>query len=216
MKKKTTKKKTTKQASQTASPKSPAKNPKSPASKTSGKKEAGKSGPVKQVTVKQKPASKTSGKKPATTQSGKPRKSYEAKNKTARTEQSAYKFLGTIESSKREDCLALATLMETLAKAPAEMWGGSILGFGRIRFVYESGREGDWFLVGFAPRKQNIALYFMADFPQRQSLLDQLGKHTTGKSCVYIKRLGDIDLKVLGQLITQSVAGVTKKFAPKG
>lgn len=91
------------------------------------------------------------------------------------------------------------------------MWGPSMVGFGQYHYVYESGREGDWFVTGFAPRAANLTLYIMDGFPKYAELLAKLGKHTMGKSCLYIKRLSDIDLKVLEQLITASVKHVGKK-----
>lgn len=86
------------------------------------------------------------------------------------------------------------------------MWGDSMIGFGSYHYKYASGREGEWFLVGFAPRKQNLTLYIMAGFEQYDALMARLGKHSTGKSCLYIKRLADIDQAVLRELVSQSVA----------
>jgi hypothetical protein len=85
------------------------------------------------------------------------------------------------------------------------MWGPSIVGFGSYQYTYESGREGDWFLTGFSPRKQNLTLYIMAGFERWDDLMAKLGRHTTGKSCLYVKRLSDIDAKVLKELVTASV-----------
>jgi hypothetical protein len=86
------------------------------------------------------------------------------------------------------------------------MWGDSIVGFGRYHYHYASGREGDWFLTGFSPRAQNLTLYIMSGFSRYDDLMSKLGKHTNGKSCLYLKRLADIDLEVLSELIKQSVA----------
>ncbi len=90
------------------------------------------------------------------------------------------------------------------------MWGSSIVGFGNYHYKYESGREGDWFLTGFSPRKQNLTLYIMPGFAQYDELMKKLGKHKTGKSCLYIKSLEDINLPTLKQLIQQSVKHMTK------
>ena len=86
------------------------------------------------------------------------------------------------------------------------MWGPSIVGFGSYHYTYATGREGDWFVVGFSPRKQALTLYIMAGFSRYQELLTKLGKHSTGKSCLYVEKLEDVDLKVLRQLVTESVA----------
>jgi hypothetical protein len=86
------------------------------------------------------------------------------------------------------------------------MWGDKIVGFGHYQYKYASGREGEWFLAGFAPRKQNLTLYIMSGFDGYDELLSKLGKHSTGKSCLYIKKLEDIDPSILRQLIAQSVA----------
>jgi hypothetical protein len=85
------------------------------------------------------------------------------------------------------------------------MWGDSIIGFGKYRYKYASGREAEWFLTGFAPRKQSLTLYIMSGFDEYDNLLDQLGKHSTGKSCLYVKKLDDIDMDVLRDLVEQSV-----------
>ena len=94
------------------------------------------------------------------------------------------------------------------------MWGSSIVGFGSYHYKYASGREGDSFLTGFSPRKQNLTLYIMAGFDQYEELLKKLGKHTTGKSCLYIKRLENIDLPTLKALIQQSVNHMTETNKP--
>lgn len=86
------------------------------------------------------------------------------------------------------------------------MWGDSIVGFGSYHYKYESGREGDWFLTGFSPRKQNLTLYITSNFSRYEELMAKLGKYKTSKSCLYIKRLADLDLNILQELIIQSVA----------
>jgi hypothetical protein len=115
-------------------------------------------------------------------------------------------FLQSIEDEKkRADCYALLELMVAATGEPAEMWKNGIVGFGTWHYVYESGREGDWFLIGFAPRKRNIVIYFMSGFSGLEHLLEHLGKHTTGKSCLYLKTLDDVDMAVLRELIGQSL-----------
>jgi hypothetical protein len=97
-------------------------------------------------------------------------------------------------------------LLKEVTGKPPEMWGDSIIGFGTYHYRYASGREGDWMLTGFSPRKQNITLYIMAGFDEYAGLLERLGKHSIGKSCLYIKRIEDIDLDTLRELVRLSVA----------
>jgi hypothetical protein len=120
-------------------------------------------------------------------------------------------FLNGIEDGKRrEDCFAVLELMKKITKAEPKMWGASIVGFGNYHYKYESGREGDWFISGFSPRKQNLTLYIMSGFTRYDELLAKLGKHKTGKSCLYINKLEDIDLDVLAEMIETSVKNVNK------
>ena len=122
--------------------------------------------------------------------------------KTKKTESSAEDFINTIPDEQvRADCLEVAKMMKQATKADPKMWGSSIIGFGEQHLVYESGRELDWMKIGFSPRKQNITLYISLD----KALLKKLGKFTTGKGCLYIKKLADVDKKVLKELITASV-----------
>ena len=114
-------------------------------------------------------------------------------------------FLNSIENSKRKaDCFTVLELIKTVTGESAKMWGKSIVGFGSYYYKYASGREGDWMLTGFSPRKQALTLYIMSGFDKYDVLLSKLGKFKTGKSCLYIKTLEDIDLKVLSELIKQS------------
>lgn len=130
-----------------------------------------------------------------------------AELKTQPTDASVQAFLDAIpDERKRQDAAAVLALMEEVTGDPPQMWGSSIVGFGRYRYKYATGRAGDWFLTGFAPRKQNLTLYLMAGFAQYEELMAKLGKHTTGQSCLYIKKLADIDLDVLRQLVELSVA----------
>jgi hypothetical protein len=122
------------------------------------------------------------------------------------------RFLNHIEDQKkRDDSYVLLNLMKKITGEAPQMWGASIIGFGKYHYKYESGREGDWFLTGFSPRKQNLTLYIMSGFEQYEEFLIKLGKFKTGKSCLYIKKLEDIDLKVLEQLIRQSTRYLANK-----
>lgn len=126
--------------------------------------------------------------------------------KTRPTEADVTEFLNAVEDEqKREDCLAISAMMADVTGEPGKMWGSSIVGFGSYHYSYASGREGDWMLTGFAPRKKNLTLYIMAGFERYDELMEKLGKHSTGKSCLYIKRLTDVDQDVLRELVEQSV-----------
>ncbi len=129
-----------------------------------------------------------------------------AELKTKLTEESALAFLDQIENDqRRQDCLTVLELMKNVTGDEPRMWGESIVGFGSYHYRGKSGREGDWMLVGFSPRKQNLTLYIMAGFDGYDGLMSKLGKFKTGKSCLYINRLTDVDLQVLRELIKQSV-----------
>jgi len=129
-----------------------------------------------------------------------------AEPKTKPTNQSVDVFLDSIlDEQKRQDCLEILALMKRATGAEPVMWGESIVGLGLYHYKYASGREGDWPLTGFSPRKQNITLYITSGFDQFGELLKRLGKHTTSKSCLYIKRLADVDREVLEQLVKLSV-----------
>ena len=126
--------------------------------------------------------------------------------KTLPTQASVDQFLkGISDEKKRADCYQVLEMMRKATRAEPEMWGTSIVGFGRYHYVYDSGREGDWFLTGFSPRKQNLTLYIVGGFNQFPELMQQLGKHSTGKGCLYLKRLEDVDVKILRKIISQSV-----------
>lgn len=130
-----------------------------------------------------------------------------AELKTRPTEQSVESFIEGIEDEgRREDCRAMVKMMGEAAGAEPKMWGPSIIGFGEYRHKSPAtGREADWFFVGFSPRKANFSLYLMTGFEGKQELLDALGKHTTSKGCLYIKRLDDVHLPTLKKLIKGSV-----------
>ena len=130
-----------------------------------------------------------------------------AELKTKKTTASVEKFLNNVaDEQRRKDCFRLVEIMKAETKAEPAMWGTSIVGFGRHQYKYESGRELEWFLVGFSPRKQDLTLYIMGGLERYPSLMKKLGTHKTGKSCLYIKKLQDVDLSTLKQLIKQSVA----------
>ncbi len=130
-----------------------------------------------------------------------------AELKTKENDQSVEAFLAGIEDAqKQQDCRTLVAIMQEATGAAPRMWGDNIVGFGHYHYKYASGREGDWFLTGFAPRKQNLTLYIMAGFDNYEALLSRLGKHSTGKSCLYVKRLADVDMPILTELVVESVA----------
>ena len=127
--------------------------------------------------------------------------------KTRPTDVSVVGYLAGVENeTKRNDCLTLVDLMERVTGEKATMWGSSIVGCGSYHYRYASGRQGDWPLTGFAPRKQDLTIYITSGFGQYGDLMARLGKHKTGQSCLYIKRLSDIDVVVLEELVRQSVA----------
>ena len=129
-----------------------------------------------------------------------------AANKTKATEGSVDDYFSAIDDdARREDCVALARLMTKATKQQPKMWGAGIVGFGSYHYKYESGREGDSCLVGFSSRKSDIAIYLVGDFPGRDELLGKLGKHTTAKACLYVRKLSDVDPKILEQLVVASV-----------
>ncbi|MCG2585941.1 DUF1801 domain-containing protein [Massilia sp. TS11] len=137
-----------------------------------------------------------------------------AANKTQATVASVDAYLDAIaDPERRADCQALTKLMSKATGEPATMWGTSIVGFGSYHYRYESGREGDSCLVGFASRKGDISLYVSAVFPEREALLAKLGKHKTAKACVYLKRLADVDLKVLEQIVKAAAKDTKARHA---
>jgi hypothetical protein len=123
-------------------------------------------------------------------------------------------FLNSVpDEKKRQDSFAILKLMKEVTGAEPEMWGSSIIGFGSYHYKYASGREGDWMLVGFSPRAQNLTLYIMSGFNECDGLLEKLGKHSTGKSCLYIKRMEDVDKAVLKELVRKSVEHMSRSNA---
>lgn len=131
--------------------------------------------------------------------------------KTKLNDASVEDFLNTVSDEQtRADCFEIANIMKQVTKAEPKMWGSSIVGFGSYHYKGASGREGDWMLVGFSPRKQNLTLYIMAGFERYDELMKKLGKFSTGKSCLYIKKLADVDKKVLKELVSESVQFMKK------
>jgi len=134
-----------------------------------------------------------------------------AELKTKPTKASVSKFLRAIQDeATRKDCQQLTKTMKEVTGAEPRMWGPSIVGFGTYHYVYASGREGDWFLTGFSPRKQNLTLYIMSGFDEYEDLLGRLGKHKKSKSCLYVRSLEDLDLTVLKRMIRASVRHMQK------
>jgi len=125
-----------------------------------------------------------------------------AEQKTKPTNQSVKEFLNKIpEAERRADCFAGAKIMEEITGEKPKMWGPSIVGFGSYHYKYASGREGDWPMMGFSPRKKDLTLYIMMGFEKHADLMEKLGKHSTSKSCLYIKRLSDVHIPTLKKLM---------------
>ncbi len=136
-----------------------------------------------------------------------------SQNKTVPTEQSAEQFIASVDNEvKRKDSRALLQMMTEITDRPPIMWGSSLIGFGTYHYKYASGREGDFFLTGFSPRKQALTIYIMPGFSEYEEILGNLGKYKTGKSCLYVKKLDDIDCDLLRDLITKSVAYMRDKY----
>ncbi len=128
-----------------------------------------------------------------------------AQNKTVANKLSTKAFIDSVDDpQKRKDCRALMKLMARLTGNRAKMWGTNIVGYGSYHYRYASGREGDFFLMGFSPRKQALTIYVVAGFSKFSKLMAKLGKYKTGKSCLYVKRLEDIDVDVLEELLSAS------------
>jgi len=134
-----------------------------------------------------------------------------AELKTKRNKGDVEAFLNSVANEKkRQDSFTILDLMKKITGMEPEMWGDSIVGFGSYHYKYGSGREGDWFVTGFSPRKQSLTLYIMSGFDEYDRLLSKLGKHSTGKSCLYIKKIEDIDIDALEELVKRSVEYIEK------
>ncbi|WP_077624412.1 DUF1801 domain-containing protein [Sediminibacillus massiliensis] len=133
--------------------------------------------------------------------------------KTKQTDQSVIEFIEKVESpKKREDAFRLLDIFTSTTGYEAKMWGASIIGFGRYHYRYQTGHEGDAPLVGFSPRKAKISLYLAQAEPNRETLLAELGKHKTGKSCVYINKVDDIDIDILKKMISESISFLQETY----
>ncbi|APH05718.1 DUF1801 domain-containing protein [Bacillus weihaiensis] len=136
--------------------------------------------------------------------------------KTKENDKNVIEFIEQVDSpKKREDAYRLLDIFTETTGYEAKMWGQSIIGFGRYHYKYPTGHEGDAPLVGFSPRKAKISLYFATGDSKREELLEKFGKHTSGKACVYINKMADIDIEILKQLITQSVDFLTNLYPEK-
>jgi hypothetical protein len=134
-----------------------------------------------------------------------------AELKTKVNEASVEGFLNSVKDEQaRADCFEILKIMKQVTKEEPKMWGASIVGFGSYHYKGASGREGDWMLTGFSPRKQNLTLYLMGGFDAHADLLKKLGKHKTSVGCLYIKKLEDVDKKVLKELIVETVKTMKK------
>ena len=132
--------------------------------------------------------------------------------KTKQNKASIEKFLNSVkDEKKRTDSYKILGLMKKITKEQPKMWGTSIVGFGSYHYKYASGREGDFFLTGFSPRKQSLTLYIMSGFKRYEELMKKLGKYEIGSCCLYINKLEDVDIKVLKALITESVKYMKNK-----
>jgi len=136
-----------------------------------------------------------------------------AEAKTKLTEKSVDSFIATVEDGKvREDCYTIINLMEKVTGEKPKMWGSAIVGFGKYTYKYESGRSGEICMTGFSPRKANITLYVLAGFPEQAELLQDLGKHKSGKGCLYIKKLDDVNINILKSLIKESITFLKERY----
>ena len=134
-------------------------------------------------------------------------------NKTTETTASVTGFIDAVaDETKRNDSFRLIDIMKEQTGYDAKMWGPGIVGFGSYHYKYESGREGDAPLVGFSPRKAELSIYLNTEFPHKEKLLQQFGKHRAGVGCIYIKKLEDIDIAVLKKMIKASVDSIRKQY----
>ena len=137
-----------------------------------------------------------------------------AELKTKPSKASVEKFLkGVTDPKKREDSFTILEMMKKITKDEPKMWGPSIVGFGKYHYKYDSGREGDMCIAGFSPRKQNLTIYLMPGFGKYDELMRKLGKYKTGVSCLYIKKLEDVDMKILKELISSSFKYMKEKYS---
>ncbi|MDE0450660.1 MAG: DUF1801 domain-containing protein [Gammaproteobacteria bacterium] len=134
--------------------------------------------------------------------------------KTRPSDASVEAFLDSVDNEdRREDARCVIAIMRQATEEPPKMWGSRLVGFGSYHYRYASGREGDWPLTGLSPGKRNLTVYIMPGFDDYGEMLSRLGKHRTGKSCLYVNRLRDVDLNVLEEIIRQSVADMRRRYA---
>jgi hypothetical protein len=137
-----------------------------------------------------------------------------AENKTKPTKSSATAFLNKIRDRQlRDDCFAILKLMQEVSNCEPVMWGSAIIGFGTYHYVYESGREGDTVVIGFSPRKQNISIYLMGGLNKVEDELSKLGEYKTGKGCLYIKSLSDVNVEILKKVFAKAFKEAQRKSA---
>lgn len=136
-----------------------------------------------------------------------------AKLKTQPGKASVSQFINAVDDEqKRHDCKQVMTIMKQVTGKKPVMWGESIVGYGQYHYKYASGREGDWMVTGFSPRKQNLTIYIMPGFSEYQDIMDKLGKYKLGRSCLYVKKLEDIDQNLLRELIARSVQDMERIY----
>jgi hypothetical protein len=137
-----------------------------------------------------------------------------AKNKTVETEIDIDQFLNSLADNdqRKQDCLLIIELMSSYTGCKPKMWGASLIGFGSYHYTYPSGHTGDWFLIGFSPRKSAISLYVYSQTDQNAVLLEQLGKYTAGKGCIYIKKVSDIDINILENICSNTIAFLKESY----
>ena len=136
-----------------------------------------------------------------------------AKNKTTQTDASVEDFVNKVENeTRRRDSLRLIAILKSITGSEPKMWGPTIIGFGKYHYKYASGHEGDAPLAGFSPRKDSLVLYFASEFDGKEDLLSKLGKHKSSKSCVYAKKLDDLDMDVLEKMTKNSIAHITRLY----
>jgi len=133
--------------------------------------------------------------------------------KTKPTDKDVNEYLNKIENvKKREDCYKLLAIMNDITKEKPVIWGDSIIGFGKYHYIYKTKREGDWPIIGFAPRKKNISIYIMSGFSMHKEIMENLGKYKIGKSCLYINKLEDINQEMLKNLIKESINFIESQY----
>lgn len=138
-----------------------------------------------------------------------------AKNKTVETELDVDQFIHSQADNdqRKQDCLLLIELMSSYTESNPKMWGASLIGFGSYHYTYDSGHTGDWFLLGFSPRKSAISLYVYSQTDQNAVLLEQLGKYTAGKGCIYIKKVSDIDINILEKICRNTIVFLKETYS---